>query len=136
MQNEAAVLANDYLKVGTTGIVGRTYTEVISDLGASTLGTNMFKLTNPSAITFPRFNANNTVSALSATDFRTAIGVPTSFSLTDDILDGSANKYARFASAVSGNLSSDATPAAGTSQLTWSGTFTANILEGLIDGGA
>jgi hypothetical protein len=37
----------------------------------------MFILTNPSAITFPRFNANNTVSALSASDFRTAIGAGT-----------------------------------------------------------
>jgi microcystin-dependent protein len=43
-------------------------------LGASTLGGNIFTITNPSAITFPRFNANNTVSALSAADFRTAIG--------------------------------------------------------------
>jgi hypothetical protein len=43
-------------------------------LGATTVGANLFTLTNPSAITFPRFNANNTVSALNAADFRTAIG--------------------------------------------------------------
>jgi len=35
---------------------------------------SIFTLTNPSAITFPRFNVDNSVSALSATDFRTAIG--------------------------------------------------------------
>jgi hypothetical protein len=34
----------------------------------------MFTLTNPSAITFPRFNADNTVSALTAANFRSAIG--------------------------------------------------------------
>jgi hypothetical protein len=34
----------------------------------------MFTLTNPSAVTFPRFNADNTVSALDASTFRTAIG--------------------------------------------------------------
>lgn len=34
----------------------------------------MFTLANPSAITFLRINADNTVSALSAADFRTAIG--------------------------------------------------------------
>jgi len=54
---------------------------------------------------------------------------PTSFILTDDILEGSANKYARFAASASGKLSSHVTPSAGTSQLTWSGTFTANILS-------
>jgi hypothetical protein len=46
-------------------------------LGATTVGGNMFTLTNPSAITFPRFNADNTVSALDAATFRTAIGAGT-----------------------------------------------------------
>ena len=45
--------------------------------GATTVGGNMFTLTNPSAVTFPRFNADNTVSALDATAFRTAIGAGT-----------------------------------------------------------
>jgi hypothetical protein len=48
-----------------------------TNLGATTLGGNLFIITNPSAITFPRFNADNTVSALSAADFRTAIGAGT-----------------------------------------------------------
>lgn len=43
-------------------------------LGATTLGSNLFTITNPNAITFPRFNADNSVSSLNATDFRTAIG--------------------------------------------------------------
>jgi len=38
----------------------------------------MFTLTNPSAVTFPRFNADNTVSALDAATFRSAIGAGTS----------------------------------------------------------
>jgi hypothetical protein len=37
----------------------------------------MFTLTNPFAITFPRFNADNTVSALTAANFRSAIGAGT-----------------------------------------------------------
>jgi len=45
-----------------------------TNLGATTLGGNLFTITNPSAVTFPRFNADNTVSALNADDFRTAIG--------------------------------------------------------------
>jgi hypothetical protein len=45
-----------------------------TNLGASTLGANLFTITNPSAVTFPRFNADNTVSSLDASTFRTAIG--------------------------------------------------------------
>lgn len=45
-----------------------------TNLGATTVGGNFFTLTNPSAITFPRINADNTVDALSASAFRTAIG--------------------------------------------------------------
>jgi hypothetical protein len=46
-------------------------------LGASTVGANLFTLTNPSAITFPRINADNTVNALSDSNFRTALGLGT-----------------------------------------------------------
>jgi hypothetical protein len=49
-----------------------------TNLGATTLGSNIFTIVNPSAITFPRFNADNTVSSLSAADFRAAIGAGTS----------------------------------------------------------
>jgi hypothetical protein len=42
----------------------------------------MFTLTNPSAITFPRFNADNSVTALSAANFRTAIGAGTVTTVT------------------------------------------------------
>ena len=56
---------------GLTASTGRT------SLGATTVGSNLFTLTNPSAVTFPRFNADNTVSSLTASDFRTAIGAGT-----------------------------------------------------------
>lgn len=45
-----------------------------TNLGATTLGANLFTITNPSAVTFPQFNADNTVSALDAASFRAAIG--------------------------------------------------------------
>lgn len=48
-----------------------------TNLGASTVGANFFTLTNPSAITFPRINADNSVSTLDAATFRTAIGAGT-----------------------------------------------------------
>ena len=51
--------------------------------GSTTVGGSFLRLTNPSAITFPRINADNTVTALSAANFTTAIGaVPTSRTLT------------------------------------------------------
>jgi hypothetical protein len=48
-----------------------------TSLGGTTIGQSMFTLTNPSAITFPRFNADNSVSALTAANFRSAIGAGT-----------------------------------------------------------
>jgi hypothetical protein len=48
-----------------------------SDLGATTIGDSIFKLTNPSAITFLQINADNTATALSASAFRTAIQLGT-----------------------------------------------------------
>jgi hypothetical protein len=49
-----------------------------TNLGATTLGGNIYTLANVAAIAFPRFNADNTVSTLDATAFRTAIGAGTS----------------------------------------------------------
>ena len=60
---------------GSTNLVAATGR---TSLGATTVGQSMFTLTNPSAITFPQFNADNTVSALTASAFRTAIGAGTS----------------------------------------------------------
>lgn len=79
---------SDYVKVasslvsqlsGTLGVAnggtgGTTQSAARTGLGATTLGGNLFTITDPSAVTFPRFNADNTVSALNAADFRTAIG--------------------------------------------------------------
>jgi hypothetical protein len=48
-----------------------------TNLGATTVGSNFYTLPNPSAIRFPRINADNTVSALNAADFRAAIGAGT-----------------------------------------------------------
>jgi hypothetical protein len=56
---------------GTTAESGRT------GLGATTIGTGLFTLANPSSVRFIRLNADNTVSSLSDSDFRTAIGLGT-----------------------------------------------------------
>lgn len=60
---------------GSTGLTASTGR---SSLGATTVGSNLFTLTNPSAVTFLRVNADNTVSTLDAATFRTAIGAGTS----------------------------------------------------------
>lgn len=70
-------LATPTSVTSVNGNTGPNVTLTPSILGATTIGNNLFTLTNPGAISFPRFNANNTVSALSAADFRTAIGVGT-----------------------------------------------------------
>ncbi len=49
----------------------------LTNLGGTTVGKAMFVLTNPSAITFLRLNADNTVTALSASAMRTALGLGT-----------------------------------------------------------
>ena len=62
------------LAVADGGTGASTASGARTNLGASTLGSNLFTITNPSAVTFPQFNADNTVSSLDATAFRTAIG--------------------------------------------------------------
>lgn len=69
--------AGPVLKLNKGGTGAATASGARTNLGATTLGGNLFTVTNPGAVTFPRFNADNTVSALGASDFRTAIGAGT-----------------------------------------------------------
>lgn len=65
--------------VANGGTGATTAANARTNLGATTIGGNMFTLTNPSAVTFPRFNADNTITALSAATFLSAIaGAPLS----------------------------------------------------------
>ena len=60
---------------GSTNLVASTGR---TSLGATTVGSNLFTLNNPNAIRFIRINANNTVSALTATDLKTALSLTAS----------------------------------------------------------
>jgi hypothetical protein len=62
------------LPVANGGSGATTASGARTNFGATTLGGNLFTISNPGAVTFPRFNADNTVSSLAASDFRTAIG--------------------------------------------------------------
>jgi hypothetical protein len=66
------------LPVANGGSGATTAATARTNFGATTLGSNLFTISNPSAVTFLRFNADNTVSSLNAADFRTAIGAGTS----------------------------------------------------------
>lgn len=65
------------LAVANGGTGATTAGGAITNLGATTIGGNMFTFANPGAVTFPQFNADNTISALNAASFRTAIGAGT-----------------------------------------------------------
>jgi len=65
------------LPVARGGTAASNVTQARTNLGGTTLGSNLFIIANPSAVTFPRFNADNTASSLDAGAFRTAIGAGT-----------------------------------------------------------
>jgi len=65
------------LGVANGGTEATTASGARTNLGATTAGSNFFTLPNPTAITFTRINADNTVSTLDAATFRTAIGAGT-----------------------------------------------------------
>ena len=80
--NTSIAIAGSAITSGTVAVANggtgaSTADTALTNLGATTVGANLFKLTNPGAIRFPRFNADNSVSSLSDTDFRTAIGAGT-----------------------------------------------------------
>jgi Ni,Fe-hydrogenase III small subunit len=136
---------------GLTASTGRT------SLGATTVGSNLFTLTNPSAITFVRLNADNTVSALSASAFRTAIGanttgtvtsvnmtVPTGLSVSGNPVTSSGTLAVTFSAGYSIPTTANQTNwstaygwgnHASAGYLTSSSTLDASKLSGTIDGG-
>lgn len=67
----------DTVPLANGGTGATTASGARTNIGATTAGASLVTLTNPSAITFLRVNADNTVDALSASAFRTAIGAGT-----------------------------------------------------------
>ncbi len=103
--NSLPYVANNVLSVfGRTGtITAQSGDYTPTQIGATTVGAAFFGLANPSAITFPRINADNTVTALSASSFRTAIGAGTSsFDGTWSSLSGKPANVVSFGSLANG----------------------------------
>ena len=115
----------DVLPLTNGGTGANTASAARTALGATTLGANVFTITNPSAVTFPRFNADNTVSALNAADFRTAIGAGTS-STTGTVTSVSGTGSANGLS-LSGTVTSSGS-------ITLSGSVTSVATGATIDG--
>ena len=65
------------LAIANGGTGASTAANALINLGGSNVGINIFEATDPSAVTFLRANADNSVSFLSASAFRTAIGAGT-----------------------------------------------------------
>lgn len=91
-QNTTGTAANvtGTVAIANGGTGATTAPNARTNLGATTLGSNLFTATNPSAVTFIRVNADNTISTLNAADFRTAIsaGTVTSIATQDGITGG------------------------------------------------
>lgn len=71
-QNFGITAIGDALFTASNAATARTA------IGGTDVGNSVFTLANPSAITFLRINSDNTVSAIGASDFRTAIGLGSS----------------------------------------------------------
>ena len=71
--NAANVTGTVLIANGGTGAI--TAAQARTNLEATTLGSNFFTLANPGAERYVRVNAANTVSLLSAADFKTALGI-------------------------------------------------------------
>lgn len=75
-QNTTGTAANvtGTVAVANGGSGATTAPGARTNFGATTVGSNFFTLTNPSAIRFVQINADNTITTMDAATFRTAIG--------------------------------------------------------------
>lgn len=106
------------LPIGNGGTNATTAPAARTNLGGTTAGSNFFTLTNPSAITFPRINADNTVSALDAATFRTAIGAGSGGGTVTSIIAGTGLTGGTITSSGTIAIDSTVTTNSGTQTLT------------------
>ena len=111
-------------------------TMLLALFGATTVGDGLLKLPNPGALSFLRINADNTISALAAADFRSAIGAGTSsFDGAFSSLSGKPTTLSGYGITDAQGLDSDLTALAGLSSngivaRTGSGTAATRTITG------
>ena len=78
-QNTTGTAANvsGTVAIANGGTGATTSTAAITNLGATTVGSNLFTLPNPSAERFIRINTDNTITARTASGFRLDLGATT-----------------------------------------------------------
>lgn len=104
-----------------------------TNLGGTTIGKNMFILTNPSAVTFPRFNADNTITPRTAAEF--IADLDADLTTWAGITPGS-NVGTFLATPSSANLRSALTDENGTGAALFNGATTPDFTTGITVGGA
>jgi hypothetical protein len=87
------VLQNTIIAINKGGTGATTSADARVNLGATTLGSNLFTITNPSAISFLRINADNSISALNQVAFQTAIGASATATANTLVLRDSAGSF-------------------------------------------
>ena len=106
---------------GNLTLGGTLSTPVSSINDSTTVGQNLVKLPNPGAVRFIRINSNNTISALSDTLFRVAIGAPAETAVI--LYSGSAQISGRF-------TSSESEPTSSGNFITYNGVLGASTVFG------
>jgi hypothetical protein len=125
------------LPIANGGTGATTNSAARTSLGATTVGSNFFTLTNPSAIRFVQINADNTVSSLDAASFRTAIGAGSGGGSVTSITAGSFLTGGTITT--SGTIAVDATDANTPSKVVArdaSGNFSAGTITAALNGNA
>lgn len=81
--------------IANGGTNATTASQALTNLGATTVGANLFKLTDPGSTSFIRINSANTITARSASEFRTDLGANTVGSAIFTLANPGATSFIR-----------------------------------------
>jgi hypothetical protein len=125
-----------FVNASGTGLNSPTAADARGYLGGTTVGQALFLLANPTAIRFLRVNADNTVTALSASDFLTALTATTVGKALLSLADPSAIRFLRINAdnTVTALSDSDMRTALGLGSMATQSSSNVNITGGTMTG--